>query len=153
MNEKDEIFKIIDTMMDNCKIDYNELKSQNIDSGFFEEYQNIRIVNSFLFSYSKIQDKIGAKLFRKVLYELKEIDDENMPMKDILNLLEKLSILEKASDWDRLREIRNSLAHKYPFDIEVRIENIHLALEGFELLQTIYKNIYNKNIINNEFTH
>ena len=89
MNEKDEIFKIIDAMMDNCKIDYNELKSQNIDSGFFEEYQNIRIVNSFLFSYSKIQDKIGAKLFRKVLYELKEIDDENMPMKDILNILEK----------------------------------------------------------------
>lgn len=153
MNEKDEIFKIIDTMMDNCKIDYNELKFQNIDSGFFEEYQNIRIVNSFLFSYSKIQDKIGAKLFRKVLYELKEIDDENMPMKDILNILEKLSILEKASDWDRLREIRNSLSHEYPFDIEERIENIHLALEGFELLQTIYKNIYNKNIINNEFTH
>lgn len=145
MNEKDEIFKIIDAMMDNCKIDYNELKSQNIDSGFFEEYQNIRIVNSFLFSYSKIQDKIGAKLFRKVLYELKEIDDENMPMKDILNILEKLSILEKASDWDRLMEIRNSLAHEYPFDIEERIENIHLALEGFELLQTIYKNIYNKN--------
>ena len=145
MNEKDEIFKIIDTMMDNCKIDYNELKSQNIDSGFFEEYQNIRIVNSFLFSYSKIQDKVGAKLFRKVLYELKEIDDENMPMKDILNILEKLSILEKASDWDRLMEIRNSLAHEYPFDIEERIENIHLALEGFELLQTIYKNIYNKN--------
>lgn len=141
MNEKDEIFKIMDAMMDNCKIDYNELKSQNIDSGFFEEYQNIRIVNSFLFLYSKIQDKIGAKLFRKVLYELKEIDDENMPMKDILNILEKLSILEKASDWDRLMEIRNSLAHEYPFDIEERIENIHLALEGFELLQTIYKNI------------
>ena len=145
MNEKDEIFKIIDTMMDNCKIDYNKLKSQNIDSGFFEEYQNIRIVNSFLFLYSKIQDKVGAKLFRKVLYELKEIDDENMPMKDILNILEKLSILEKASDGDRLMEIRNSLAHEYPFDIEERIENIHLALEGFELLQTIYKNIYNKN--------
>ena len=141
MSEKDEIFKIIDAMMGNCKIDYNELKSQNIDSGFFEEYQNIRIVNSFLFLYSKIQDKIGAKLFRKVLYELKEIDDENMPMKDILNILEKLSILEKASDWDRLMEIRNSLAHEYPFDIEERIENIHLALEGFELLQTIYKNI------------
>lgn len=144
MSGKDEIFKIIDTMMDNCKIDYTELKSQSIDSSFFEEYQNIRIVNSFLFLYSKIQDKIGAKLFRKVLYELKEIDDENA-YKDILNLFEKLSILEKASDWDRLREIRNSLAHEYPFAIEERIENIHLALEGFELLQTIYKNIYNKN--------
>ena len=38
-------------------------------------------------------------------------------------------------------------------DIEERMENIHLAVEGFELLQTIYKNVYNKNIINNEFTH
>lgn len=31
MSDKDEIFKIIDTMMDNCKIDYTELKSQSID--------------------------------------------------------------------------------------------------------------------------
>lgn len=130
MSEKEEIFKIIDVMMINCQIDYDELKSQEIDKNFFKDYQNTRIVNSFLFSYSKIQDKIGAKLFRKVLYEPKEIDDENMPMKDILNLLEKLSILQKASDWDRLRGIRNNLAHEHPFDIEERIENIHLALRG-----------------------
>jgi len=141
MSEISEIFKAIDIMMGNCKIDYDELKSLEIDSSFFDDYQNTRIVNSFLFSYSKIQDKIGAKLFRKVLYELKEIDSEDMLMRDILNLLEKLSILDKASDWDKLREIRNSLAYEYPFDIEERIENIRLALRGFELLKKIYENL------------
>jgi uncharacterized protein with HEPN domain len=144
MNEIKEIFKIIDTMISYCEIDYNELKSQKIDDSFFKDYHNVRLVNSFLFSYSKIQDKIGSKLFRKVLYELKEIDDEDMPMRDILNLLEKLSILDKASDWDRLREIRNNLTHEYPFDIQERIENIFLAFEGFELLKTIYENLKRK---------
>ena len=89
-----EIFKICDNMFENTTIDYNELKAKNIDVDFFEDYTNIRLVNSFLFNFSKLQDKIGAKLFRKVLYELKEIDDTNMPMIDILNILEKLEILD-----------------------------------------------------------
>ena len=141
MSEMKEIFKIIDTMIKNCQIDYDELKSQKIGNDFFEEYQNTRVVNSFLFSYSKIQDKIGAKLFRKALYEIKEIDSEDILMRDALNLLEKLSVLDTVSDWDRLREIRNNLAHEYPFDTQERVENIYLALEGFELLKKIYENL------------
>jgi len=141
MNQLKEIFYTIDTMMISCNIDYNELKVLNIDTHFFENYSNTRIVNSFLFNYSKIQDKIGAKLFRKVLYEEKEIDDESLPMKDILNLLEKLKIIDHSYDWDRLREIRNNLAHEYPFDTQERVENILLALEGFEIVSVIYNNI------------
>jgi len=145
-----EVFKMCDEMMKSCDIDFNDLQSQSIQHDFFENYNNIRIVNSFLFNFSKLQDKIGAKLFRKVLYELKEIDKENMPMIDILNLLEKLEILEKAEDWDRLRELRNSLAHEYPFDISERIENIKMALEGYNILKKIYQNLnyaYNHKVV------
>jgi len=136
-----EIFKICDEMFKSCDIDFNELKSQEIKSDFFDDYQNTRIVNSFLFNFSKLQDKIGAKLFRKVLYELKEIDNQNLSMIDILNLLEKLNILKNVEDWDRLREIRNSLSHEYPFDTDERIANISLALDGYEVLKDIYKQL------------
>lgn len=111
MDELKETFETIDTMMIGCAIDYIELLSQKIDDGYFEDYSNIRIVNSFLFNYSKIQDKIGSKLLKKVLFVQKEVDSENVVMKDVINLMEKLRILKDANDWGRLREIRNNLSH------------------------------------------
>jgi len=136
-----EIFKICDEMIKSCDIDHSELKTKNIDNNFFEYYPNTRLVNSFLFNFSKLQDKIGAKLFRKALYELKEIDNQNLSMIDILNLLEKLEILEDMRDWDRLREIRNSLAHEYPFDMDERVTNIKIAIDRYEVLKKIYQNL------------
>jgi len=145
MNEElKEIFKICDNMFENATIDYDELKTKDIDVSFFENYTNTRLVNSFLFNFSKLQDKIGAKLFRKVLYELKEIDDINMPMIDVLNKLEKLNIMNRASKWDELREIRNSIAHEYPFNIQERVENIKLAMIGFAMLKEIYISLKSK---------
>ncbi len=145
MNEElKEIFKICDNMFKNASIDYDELKTKSLDMNFFENYTNTRLVNSFLFNFSKLQDKIGAKLFRKVLYEIKEIDNISMPMIDILHILEKLEILEDSSKWDELREIRNSVSHEYPFDIKERVENIKLAMLGFEILKKIYIKLKNK---------
>jgi hypothetical protein len=139
MNEElKEIFKICNNMFENASIDYDELKAKDISLDFFEDYTNTRLVNSFLFNFSKLQYRIGAKLFRKVPYELKEIDNINMPMIDVLHTLEKLDILDDANKWDELREIRNSIAHEYPFDINERVENIKLAMLGFEILKGIY---------------
>jgi hypothetical protein len=138
--ELKELIVLIDRLFENCQIDYDELKQKDIDENFFDEYNSVRIVNSFLFNYSKIQDKIGAKLFRKFLYVINEIDDLNIPMIDVLNFLEKFDILQR-DDWERLREIRNSIAHEYPYNIQERVENIKLALDGYESLKQIYTNI------------
>ena len=137
-----ETIKICDQIFSNCDIDYNELMNLSIDNNFFDDYQNTRIINSFLFNFSKLQDKIGAKLFKQVLYELREIDNISIPMIDILNILEKLDIIDKVQ-WDSLRDIRNLLAHEYPFCIEERVENIKLTLESYEVLKDIYRRILN----------
>ena len=139
-DELKELFVLLERLFKSCDIDYNELKNSEIDEAFFEEYSSVRIINSFLFNYSKIQDKIGAKLFKKFLYVINEIDNIDLPMIDVLNILEKIEILDRA-DWEELREIRNSLAHKYPFNTQERIENIKSALKGYEMLKQIYKNI------------
>ena len=141
MGELKEIFRTIDIMMIGCDIDYDELKSKEIDEKYFEEYSNVRIVNSFLFNYSKIQDKIGSKLLKRVLFVQKELDSDDVPMRDILNILEKLRIVDSVLEWDRLREIRNNLSHEYPFSIQERVENINLALEGYLILKKIYFNL------------
>ena len=132
------MFLNIDTMLKNCNIDYIELKKSDINKKFFDDYNRTRVVNSFLFNFGKLQDKIGAKLFKQVLYEIKELDDFSLTVIDVLNMLEKFNILESTAQWERLREIRNILAHEYPFDIAERVENIQLALEGFEDLKSIY---------------
>jgi len=128
----------IDTMLKNAEIDYDALMQSDINPTFFEDYNKTRIVNSFLFNFGKLQDKIGAKLFKQVLYDMKEIDSFSLSMLDVLHLLEKKEILSDITQWERLREIRNILAHEYPFDVEERIENISLALEGFDELKKIY---------------
>jgi hypothetical protein len=135
------IFESLDGLFNSCDIDYSLLKEQVLNESWLKDYSNQRIVNSFLFNYIKIQDKLGASLFRKLLFSLREINNENLPMIDILNLLEKLEIIPSASMWDRLREIRNAIAHEYPLEIEERLENIALALSGYDQLKDLYANI------------
>ena len=141
MEELRNTIKAIELLFVSCSIDYNLLINEKIDSEWFENYDNQRVVNSFLFNYIKIQDKIGAKLFKNLLYSLKELDDFSTPMIDILHLLEKLEIINSIEEWDKLREIRNVLTHEYPFEIEERIENIELSLEGYNILQSLFNNI------------
>ncbi len=141
MQELKDIFSTIDQLIQSCDRDYVELKAKDINDSLFNDFYNQRLVNSFLFSFIKIQDKIGAKLFKKILYELKEIDNLSVSMKDILNILEKLEIIDNTDDWDRLREIRNGLAHEYPSDIQERVDNVQLSLQGYELVKDIYNRL------------
>jgi hypothetical protein len=135
------IFESLEYLFFSCEIDYDVLKNQTLNAAWFKDYSNQRIVNSFLFNYIKIQDKLGASLFRKLLFSLREINNENLSMIDILNLLEKLEIIPSVAAWDQLREIRNVIAHEYPSNIEERLENIALALSGYEQLKKLYANL------------
>lgn len=136
-----EDIAMLELLFGSCDIDYNIISGTDINFIFFKDYANQRVVNSFLFNYIKIQDKMGGKLFKNLLYELKEITDFSVPMIDVLNNLEKLNIIERADVWDRLREIRNTITHEYPSDIDERIENIKLALEGYITLKQIFAGI------------
>jgi len=141
MEELNEIFDVIDLILVGCDIDCGELEKKIIDQAFFEDYSNQRVVNSFLFNFIKVQEKAGSKLFKKVLIELKEIDSEAVPMRDILNALEKLAIIESADQWELLREMRNMLTHEYPRETETRVDNIKLALSGYRVFKKIYTNL------------
>ena len=83
-----------------------------------ETYQNfdaeqIRCIDQYIFRFSKLQDAIGAKLFRCTL-ELLDEDVESLPMRDILNRLERFNLIPSADEWIYIRELRNEIAHDYP---------------------------------------
>ena len=137
-------FIACDRIIAQCDIDYQLLVAADINEDFFADYHNVRIVNSFLFNFSKLQDRIGAGLLKNVLYELKEIDTFAIPMLDVLHLLEKLEIIDTATIWDELREARNMLTHDYPLEASERIATIHLIRDSYPALKTIYYQLRSK---------
>ena len=112
-----------------------------------ESYQNldkddIQALDQFLFRFSKLQDSIGRKLFKQILI-LKEDDVlfiESMSFRDILNILEKIGILE-VSKWQNLRNIRNELAHNYDDVPEEMAEVLNKIYQQKETLFEVFENI------------
>lgn len=58
----------------------------------------IRCMDQFIFRFSKLQDAMEAKIFRYVLEYLDE-DITTLPMRDILNRLERYQFIESAEEW------------------------------------------------------
>jgi hypothetical protein len=75
--------------------------------------EQISHADQLIYRFSQLQDTIGNKLFPLILQGLGEYS-QNMPFIDILNQLEKLSVIESTEHWLSLREIRNLVTHEYP---------------------------------------
>jgi len=133
----------IDTLFQSCSMDYDELKYYTLDEALFKNHNFVKTLNSFLFNYSKIQDRFEQSFFKKTLLELREINNENIPFRDVLTILEKLNILD-IKTWDKLIKVKNTITYKHPLDIK----DLKDALESFETLKQIdkkTKSILNKN--------
>ena len=101
---------------------------------------NIYILDSVAFRFAKIQAIIGEKLFKEIL-NFMQIDINNKTFPEILVLLEREGILDSINDWKELREIRNSLAHDYPDEIDEVIDTINYIFEKLYLLEEIVAKI------------
>ncbi len=72
--------------------------------------QEFAFTDQIIYRFLKLQDVMGAKLFKALLFYQGENVDK--PFLDILNRFEKLNILE-VEEWFELREIRNNIAYDY----------------------------------------
>jgi len=110
-----------------------------IDEKTFQNPEKVETIDSFIFRFSKLQDSIGEKLFPLTLEFLGE-EVRNKPFIDILNRLEKLELIESAQKWKELRELRNVLTHTYPWETEIIIDTVKIALrKSEELIKTLDK--------------
>ena len=119
-----------------------------LDSSSYKSLSEDRVVyiDQFLFRFAKLQDTMGQKLFRWILICMDE-EVEGKPFVDILNRLEKLSLIESANEWRTLREDRNELAHNYEDEPELMSEAINKLFKKHYKLIEIYtkiKDFYNK---------
>lgn len=100
----------------------------------------VSYIDQFLFRFAKLQDAIGQKLFKTALLYLNE-DIESKPFIDILNLMEKLHLIESANIWKQLRDDRNELAHNYEDEPDQMSETINKLYQKKDILIDIYNKI------------
>ncbi len=99
-------------------------------------------IDQFLFRFAKLQDAMGQKLFKSILLYLNE-DIEAKPFIDILNMMEKLHLLESALEWKKLRDNRDELSHNYEDEPEEMSESINILYDKKDMLIGIYNKIKN----------
>jgi uncharacterized protein with HEPN domain len=91
-----------------------------------ESTEHLAYSDQIIYRFSKLQDCMGAKLFKSVL--LYEGENVNKPFLDILNQLEAIDIIT-VDEWFEIRDLRNEIAHDYEDNNEIAIN----------ILNTIYK--------------
>lgn len=91
-----------------------------------ESVEHLAYSDQIIYRFSKLQDCMGAKLFKSVL--LYEGENVNKPFLDILNQLEAIDIIN-VDEWFEIRDLRNEIAQDYE-------DNDELAVN---ILNTIYK--------------
>ena len=69
--------------------------------------------DQIIYRFSKLQDYMGAKLFKSVL--LSQGENINKPFLDLLNNLEKIDVVN-VDEWFEIRDLRNDIAHDYSND-------------------------------------
>jgi len=97
-------------------------------------------IDQYLFRFAKLQDAMGEKLFRAILLFLDE-EIEGKPFVDVLNKMEKLSLLESAEVWRKLRDIRNELSHQYDDEPEEMAIVLNKILGEKSQIEAIYQRI------------
>lgn len=88
--------------------------------------------------FSKLQDFIGGKIFPLIL----DILGENaLSFRDKLNVLEKLRIIDDASWWMKMREIRNQITHDYPDNYDILAKHFNQMRPFIEKLLIFWVNL------------
>lgn len=95
--------------------------------GNLNDYE-VRLLDQFIFRFSKLQDAMGQRLFPALLLSLEE-DVKAMPFIDVLNKIERLGLLASKDEWLLLRKLRNDFSHEYSNEIRDNVETINSLFE------------------------
>ncbi len=136
-----ENLQIANIHLNRLKQASKEIESKNILKDFdIDDFEVVKVIDTFVFRFIKLQDYLGQKLFRHFLEEIGELY-ENMSFIDILDKLEKLGIINSSVEWIEIRKLRNKLKHEYPDELEAIKEEINVAMNKISLLEKALQNI------------
>jgi len=121
---------------------YNFPLDKNSFVDITNNLQDLAYSDQCIYRFSKLQDCMGAKLFKSVL--LYQGENVNKPFLDILNQLESMDIID-VDEWFEIRDLRNEIAHDYENSDFVAIDiinSIYLVKDDLDsILNEIMKTI------------
>lgn len=75
--------------------------------------EQTRILDQLAYRFGKLQDTMGEKVLPLILEIAQEVVIEHATFIEKLNQLEKMGAISSVEDWKKFRVARNSLAHEY----------------------------------------
>ncbi|MEF3191754.1 MAG: hypothetical protein K6347_04275 [Campylobacterales bacterium] len=91
-----------------------------------DSVEHLAYSDQIIYRFSKLQDCMGAKLFKSVL--LYEGENVHRPFLDILNQLEAIDIIN-VDEWFEIRDLRNEIAHDYDDKNETAINVLNMIFK------------------------
>lgn len=91
--------------------------------------------------FSKLQDMIGAKIFPLILEYTQQQSSAYLPLRDILDKMEKLTIIPNTQWWIDLRELRNHVTHEYPDNPALMCQNLNRTIVAALELANYWKSL------------
>jgi len=137
-----ETFQTLDLHIDRANRAYDEVVhfADGLNAQVMDDFDKVKVIDSFIFRFIKIQDLMGNKLFKEILDALGEYQ-VSMSMLDVLDRLEQLELLHSAEQWMDYRNLRNLLTHEYPDNRDEVLEGIKVALKVFPEIKSIQSNM------------
>ncbi len=102
--------------------------------------EDVAFSDQIIYRFSKLQDCMGAKLFKSVL--LYQGESINKPFLDILNRLETIDIVN-VEEWFEIRDLINEIAHDYEDNNEVSMNILNEIYKLRNELNSILNSIQN----------
>ena len=102
----------------------------------------LRILDQIAYRFTKLQDSMGEKVLPLILILAQEPLPENVTFTEKLNRLERIGAIPSAEEWKCFRVVRNTLAHDYPDDPELRASAINKFIDAAIQLSALYKYVY-----------
>ncbi len=131
-----EMLKTVNLHLQRADATCKDIKQIDFSKDIFNDDENVKTIDAFIYRFVKLQDYMGDKLFRELLRSVAEYKD-NMSMLDVLDKLEKLEIIPNEDRWLDYREVRNKLTHEYPDNENEILEGIQISLEYFQEIRQI----------------
>ncbi len=113
-----------------------------LKSYYNTEVESKVLIDTFIYRIAKLQELLGRLLrifLRKVGYNV----DVMYPI-DIINLAERLGIIDSSKEWFELRELRNVVNHDYSLLEEELVETINRIYSKRQSLIKIYERLKSK---------
>lgn len=135
-----KLLATIDLNFDRADEYIQQISAMDLSNELFNNIENVKTIDSFIYRFSKIQDIMGDKLFPLYLNVIEEYKT-SMSLIDMLNKLERFAIIDTADDWKYFRKLRNILTHEYPDNEDELLEGIKEALHVYPKIKAIYEKI------------